>query len=118
MKKILILTVSYGEGHNSAARGIRDGLARIAPAAEVELHDLFAETYGWFNNLIRKAYLTVIDNFPYAWGSVYRWLDYKTNFDEDFSKFHKVKNRLTVLLSRFQPEIVVSVFPAYPYLLQ
>jgi len=46
-KRILILTASFGEGHNAAARGIRDGLARVAPQGiEVELRDLFAEAYG------------------------------------------------------------------------
>src|SRR2546430_11796565 len=45
-----ILTASFGEGHNSAARGVRDGLIRMAPAqAEVELRDLFAEAYGPIN---------------------------------------------------------------------
>ena len=28
-KRILILTAGFGEGHNSAARGIRDGLAAV-----------------------------------------------------------------------------------------
>ena len=47
MKNILILTAGYGEGHNSAARGIRDGLRRIAPDdVHVELHDLLSETLG------------------------------------------------------------------------
>jgi UDP-N-acetylglucosamine:LPS N-acetylglucosamine transferase len=118
VKKILILTVNYGEGHNSAARGIRAGFARIAPAAEVEVHDLFAETYGWFNEFIRQAYLAVINRIPRAWGSVYRWLDRKTSFEKDFGRFYPVKKQFTDLLARFQPDIVVSVFPAYPYLLQ
>lgn len=117
MKKILILTASYGEGHNSAARGIRDGLARVAPAADVQVHDLFAETY-WFNELVRKAYLTLINWRPTAWGIVYRWLDHKTSFDKNFARFGRVKKSFTALLSQFQPDVVVSVFPAYPYLLQ
>lgn len=117
MKRILILTAAYGEGHNAAARGIRDGLARLAPAPEVELHDLFAETYGRFNDLIRNSYLGLINKWPRSWGTVYRWLDRKQNFDRDFKWFAPVKKRFAVLLARFQPEVVVSVFPAYPYLL-
>jgi len=118
VKKILILTVSFGEGHNSAARGIRDGLVRVAPAADVEVHDLFAETYGWINALARKAYLAVINSRPTAWGPVYRWLDDKTSFEKDFARFTSLKKHFSALLSRFQPDVVVSVFPAYPYLLQ
>lgn len=118
MKKILLLTVSFGEGHNSAARGIRDGLARVAPHVEVELRDLFAETYGPLNEFIRKAYLAVINRWPRSWGYVYRWLDRKQDFDKDFRRFSQLKEHLASLLVRFRPDVVVSVFPAYPYLLQ
>ncbi|MEY2526616.1 MAG: processive 1,2-diacylglycerol beta-glucosyltransferase [Verrucomicrobiota bacterium] len=118
MKKILILTVSFGEGHNAAARGIRDGLARVAPNAQVELHDLFAEAYGAFNELIRKAYLTLINRWPRSWGTVYRWLDRKTTTNRDLGRFFfPVRNRLAHLLARFRPDVVVSVFPPYPYFL-
>lgn len=117
MKKILILTAGYGEGHNAAARGIRDGLARIAPNADVELHDLFAETYGAVHEWVRKGYLTLINRWPRAWGTVYRWLDRKKEFDRDFRWIAPVKNKLAHLLARFQPDVVVSVFPPYPYML-
>lgn len=118
MKNILILTASYGEGHNSAARGIRDGLASHAPDVRVEMHDLFIESYGVFNELIRKSYLALINRWPRSWGYVYRWLDNKKDFDRDFRKFGRLKIKLAQLLSSFQPDVIVSVFPAYPYLLQ
>jgi processive 1,2-diacylglycerol beta-glucosyltransferase len=117
VKKILILTASYGEGHNTAARGIRDGLAQVAPETKVEVHDLFIETYGWLNELIRKAYLTLINRWPRSWGYVYRFLEEKNDFNDDFKKFTHLKRRLAGLLERFQPDAIVSVFPAYPYLL-
>jgi processive 1,2-diacylglycerol beta-glucosyltransferase len=82
------------------------------------MHDLFGETYGRFNDLIRQAYLAVVNHMPRAWGSVYRWLDRKKAFDKDFTRFAPLKKRLADLLSRFQPDVVVSVFPAYPYLLR
>ena len=118
MKRILILTASYGEGHNAAARGIRDGLARVAPEAEVEIRDLFAETFGQFNQLVRRSYLGLINRWPRAWGHVYRWLDQKQDFEKRFARFHKTKQNLGRLLESFQPDAIASVFPAYPYLLQ
>ena len=118
MKKILILTASFGEGHNSAARGIRDGLARVAPETEVELRDLFAETSGLVNELIRRIYLGVVNFAPRVWGSVYRWLDRKKDYDKNFQRFSRLKKNFAALLDRFQPDVVVSSFPAYPYLLE
>jgi UDP-N-acetylglucosamine:LPS N-acetylglucosamine transferase len=118
-KKILILTAGFGEGHNSAARGVRDGLARVAPAgAEIELRDLFPEAYGAFNEFVRRAYLAVINRWPGSWGYVYRWLDDITNFNQRFERFSRLKQDLTRLVKQFQPDVVVSTFPPYPYLLR
>ena len=118
MKKVLILTAGYGEGHNSAARGIQAGLLRMAPGAQVECHDLFAEAYGAVNEWVRQGYLGLINNWPRSWGLVYRWLDRKTDFDRDLRWFTPLKRHFAPLLNRFQPDIVVSVYPPYPYLLQ
>jgi processive 1,2-diacylglycerol beta-glucosyltransferase len=118
VNKILILTAGYGEGHNSAARGIRDGLARVKPDAPVEMHDLFIESYGLLNEVVRKGYLALINRWPHSWGYVYRWLDKKQDFARDFQKFRRIKQQIGALLDRFQPNVIVSVFPAYPYLLE
>ena len=118
-KRILILTASFGEGHNSAARGLRDGLARVAPeGTEVELRDLFAEAYPLVNELVRRSYLWIVDFAPRVWGSVYRWLDRKQDYDKNFQRFSRLKEHFAALLDRFQPDIVASSFPAYPYLLE
>jgi processive 1,2-diacylglycerol beta-glucosyltransferase len=118
-KRILILTASFGEGHNSAARGIRDGLGRVAPeGTEVELRDLFAEAYGPVNELVRKGYLALVNFAPGAWGAVYRWLERKKDFDAEFARFPRLKNHLAALLERFQPDVLTCTFPAYPNVLR
>jgi processive 1,2-diacylglycerol beta-glucosyltransferase len=117
-KRILILTASFGEGHNSAARGVRDGLARIAPDVEVELRDLFAEAYGPVNEVVRRTYLGLVNFAPRAWGAVYRWLDRKTDFDKEFARFSRLKAHFIALLDRFQPDVVICTFPAYPNVLR
>jgi processive 1,2-diacylglycerol beta-glucosyltransferase len=118
VKRILILTAGFGEGHNSAARGVRAGLARVAPKVEVELRDLFPETFGAFNEIVRRTYLALINRWPKSWGYVYNWLDRKNDFDKRFQRFRGLKKNLGRLLDRFQPDVVVSTFPPYPYLLQ
>ncbi len=118
MKKILILTAGFGEGHNAAARGIREGLAHVAlTEADVEPHDLFAETYGVFNDWARKSYLGVINRAPRIWSAFYRSLDRKTNFAGDFKLLFAVKKRLAELVARTKPAAIVSVYPAYAHFL-
>lgn len=113
-KKILILTAGFGEGHNSAARGVRDGLARIgSDQTTVELRDLFAEAYGRINDLVRRSYLALVNRAPRAWGVVYRWLDHKTNYDTEFRRLIRLKAQFAPVLDRFQPDIVVCSFPGY-----
>src|SRR6266404_8515913 len=110
VKRILILTAGFGEGHNSAARGVRAGLARVAPRVEVELRDLFPETFSASNEIVRRAYLTLINRWPKLWGYVYNWLDRKNDFDQRFQRFRGLKKNLGRLIDRFQPDAVVSTF--------
>ena len=118
-KKILILTAAFGEGHNSAARGVREGLARVASdQTTVELRDLFAEAYGRVNEVVRRSYLALVNSAPRAWGLVYHWLDRKTDYNTEFRRLTKLKAQFGPLLNRFQPDIVVCCFPAYANVLQ
>ncbi len=110
-KKILILTAGFGEGHNSAARGVRDGLARVASdQTTVELRDLFAEAYGPINELVRRSYLALVNSAPRAWGFVYRWLDRKTDYNTEFRRLIRLKAQFAPVLARFKPDIVVCSF--------
>lgn len=117
MKKILILTAGFGEGHNAAARGVRDGLSRVArDAAEAEIHDLVAETYPCLFRMMRTTYLGIVNRAPRLWGYFYRWLQQKEDFSRDFHKFRRLRENLDAMIQRFQPDIIVSVFPPYPYI--
>ena len=118
-KRILILTASFGEGHNSAARGVRDGLARVAPdQTEVELRDLLAEVYGPLNDFIRRAYLTLLNFASPLWGVVYRWFDREKDFDREFERLVRLKNHFAALLDRFRPNVIVCTFPVYSNVLR
>jgi processive 1,2-diacylglycerol beta-glucosyltransferase len=56
MTRILILTASYGDGHNTAAFNLRDALETFDPHVEVEVVDLLRCAYGWVPNV----HLTVV----------------------------------------------------------
>lgn len=74
MKKILVLTAGYGEGHNSAARALQSAFNEN-PAVEAELIDLFALRAPRLNNFYRRAYVKVINTAPKIWSAIYGWLD-------------------------------------------
>jgi processive 1,2-diacylglycerol beta-glucosyltransferase len=114
VKKILILTAGFGEGHNSAARGIRDALAQTSPDSSVECRDLFAEAFGRLNEILRRAYLVGINRAPRVWSAIYSWIDHRPDFRRWFSR---VRKRLSAIIGRDRPDVIVSVYPPYPHLL-
>ena len=78
LPRILIVTAGYGEGHNSAARGVRDALAG---RAEVRVTDLCAEAMPRMFRLTRAAYLWIISRLPRLWKLMYEVSD-KRNLAE------------------------------------
>jgi hypothetical protein len=68
MKKILILTAGFGDGHNAAARSLRDAIELLDEDARAEVLDLFADSYGAFNTLARKTYLGIVQYAPETLG--------------------------------------------------
>jgi processive 1,2-diacylglycerol beta-glucosyltransferase len=117
VKKILILTAGFGEGHNSAARGIRDALGQIAPDSAVECRDLFAEAFGRLNRIARRAYLVGINRAPRAWSAIYSWIDQRPDFRSGLRWFSRVRQRLLEMIERNRPDVIVSVYPPYAHLL-
>jgi processive 1,2-diacylglycerol beta-glucosyltransferase len=118
VKKVLILTAGFGEGHNSAARGIRDGLLKCAGAdVQVEVHDIFSDCYGFLNDWAQRLYLSLVDAAPHSWGTIYKWLDERQRFAGGLRVFYPAQITLRRFLERFQPDLVVSVYPAYPHMI-
>ena len=57
VKKVLILTAGFGDGHNTAARNVADALELISDEVKVEVLDVFQSGLGLLNDVLKKAYL-------------------------------------------------------------
>ncbi len=118
MKKILIFTAGFGEGHNTAARSVRDALGRIAPdEARVEVFDLFEVCYGKFNHFMRRAYIAAINRTPRFWGKIYNVIDGTQVVESNLLILSRMRRAMLELLVRHEPDVVVSTYPIYNYLL-
>lgn len=117
MRRILILTASYGEGHNSAARALRAAFAEH-PGVEVELVDLFAQLAPRLDRLSRRAYLGLINRAPGLWSGVYRWLDRSSAAPLLFRAMLPHRRALAALLASRQPDALCCTYPVYAWLLQ
>lgn len=117
MKKILIFTAGFGEGHNTAARSLCAAVEHVGEGdAEARVVDLFAECYGQLNDFMRKAYLNVINHTPQIWQWIYQWLDRSTAMESNLAMLGKMQDSLEALLEREKPDAVVSTYPVYNYL--
>lgn len=117
-RKVLILTAGFGEGHNTAARSIRDAVAEAAPEGwEAVMLDLFEECHPVLNSLARRGYLFAINRTPRIWCKIYEWIDRSPTVENRLNWFVKLRKVLEQKLEEHQPAVVVSTYPVYAYLI-
>ena len=118
MKRILIFTAGFGEGHNTAARNVQEGIEHLAgDDAHVEVIDLFDTCYGRFNDFVRKAYLAAINQTPLLWQGIYAMLDHTPMVEANLATLSRMRKALEKLLDEVQPDAVVSTYPVYNFLI-
>ena len=113
MKRVLILTASFGDGHNAAARNLCDALESLTTEAKVEVLDLFQSSYGSFNTMAKKAYNGLVRFAPALWGGIYSLLENPGLTDNRYFKLGRLQRDLGNLLLEAQPDVVVCTYPVY-----
>ena len=117
MKKILILTAGFGDGHNAAARALRDAIELVDEDARAEILDLFADSYGAFNTLAKKTYLGLVAYTPKLWGQIYSLLE-NPFVERQLGGFTRMQDTLEKILAETQPDCVVSTYPVYGHVIK
>jgi processive 1,2-diacylglycerol beta-glucosyltransferase len=117
VKSLLILTAGFGEGHNAAARNLREAIAVAAPRTRVVVSDVFLDAYGWINRLVQKGYLAVINRFPSLWQTAFRILDRTRIVEQHIGIYVAAARRVARLIEDLHPSIIVSTYPGCNHLL-
>jgi processive 1,2-diacylglycerol beta-glucosyltransferase len=109
VKRVLILTASYGSGHNAAARALAAAFAESG--ATVTVVDHFREAvHPAFESLSRHAYLAMLRYAPALWGTAYALGDWMASDSPlTFGVARLGAARLARLLEALQPDEVVTV---------
>jgi UDP-N-acetylglucosamine:LPS N-acetylglucosamine transferase len=118
MKKILILTASFGDGHNAAAGNLRDAIELITDEAKVEVLDLFESTYGTLNSLLKQTYQGLVRYVPTVWSGVFSVFDNPALFRRQTASMGKLRDSLAAVLHDTEPDAVVSCYPVYSHIIQ
>jgi processive 1,2-diacylglycerol beta-glucosyltransferase len=107
--RVLILTASYGSGHNEAARSLAAGF--VERGATVSVVDHFRElVHPWFERASRRLYMALLRRAPALWGAAYALGD-RLSSDSPlaFGTTRVGVSRLAALLDSLAPDAVVSV---------
>ena len=115
MKRVLIFTAGYGEGHNAAARGLAAALTEAG--AEAEVRDLFREAYGRRQRIAERLYIECINRAAPLWAAAYRLMDVTPLLRWMMPAMGAVKRKLAEVLAEREPCAIASVYPAYGWLL-
>lgn len=111
MKKILIFYGSYGGGHLSAAKSIRDYIEKNYSDSQVDLVDCVEYVNKLFNKLTTKAYKDFSKNARWIWKHLY--------YDSESGSLSRICNtinrlmaiKLNRLIQEFQPDLIISTHP-------
>lgn len=118
MRRVLILTAGFGEGHNAAARGLKEGFDSLGAKVQTQVMDLFEPAFGGFYQKSRRDYLWLVNHAPRVWAAIYSALD-RLPILRFFARFlAPLRVELVRALSQFRPDVIVSVYPVYGYLLE
>lgn len=106
MKKALILTASFGGGHNKAANNIKEKL--IDRCFFVEEVDLLKEISEKLDSLLVGGYLNIVSKTPDLYGLIYKG----TNFTSQniFSKplLNILSTKILPIIERVKPDVIVG----------
>ncbi len=109
---ILILSASYGGGHNQVARALTQELQLQAPGLKITTIDYCDLLFPLINRISQFSYTQSIRHFPVGYALYYQATG---NISPD-SFWQRRLNRmgyseLIMLVNRLEPKVVVSTFP-------
>ena len=111
MKKIMIFYGSYGGGHLSAARSIKEYIETNYKDTQIQLVDCIEYVNKMVNKVTTTAYTELAKKAPWAWGYVYKKAEkgFMARVTTDSNKLMAYK--LNKLLQEFNPDYVISTHP-------
>ena len=111
MSKILIFYGSYGGGHLSAAKNIKDYIENNYPESQVLLVDCIEYINKFLNKITTKAYTSFSKNARWIWKKIY--------YGSEKGLLAKISNlansfmssKLNKLIIDLQPDLIISTHP-------
>ena len=106
MKKVLILTISTGQGHNQAAASVAESFQN--KGYEVIKHDFLKNNSKFLNDIIVKGYEVMASKFPKTYGAFYKLTDSRIINMLLNLPFYFSRRKVSKLINKVNPDVIVA----------
>ena len=116
-KRMLVLSVGYGQGHHAAGIALVEHY--VASGWNARMVDVCADACPGLFYLTQAFYRVCVRKVPWLWGVTYSLAD-----TADWAclvrnpVFRPVLRRLQMLLQEFKPDLIVCTYPLFAYMLE
>ena len=117
MKKILLLTAGFGEGHNTAARNINEALQEH-PDVETRIVDIYLLTLPRVNKIMQWGYIFAINKHPFIWELIFNFLNKPGSLEKTLFMARHLRRAVGKLIGDFSPDVIISTYPLYAFLIK
>lgn len=111
MKKIIIFYGSYGGGHLSASRNIKDYIEKNYPNSEVMMIDCIEYISKVINKFTTRLYSDMAKNAKWIWGKIYYSTEKGASLRISSSAQKALSLKLIKLFRDFSPDLIISTHP-------
>ncbi len=117
LKRVLILSVSIGEGHMRAATAIKEAILKRDRYTEVNILDTFRSTNPIWDKMVSNTYMEILKITPAFYGYLYRLAEKESVLQgtarEEFNRVLNVVTapRLGRLLNVYSPQVIICTHP-------
>lgn len=111
MKKVLIFYGSYGGGHLSAAKSIKEEIEQNYTDVEVKMIDCIEYINKYINKVTTDAYKELAKKAPHLWKRVYNDSQKGPLATISTTSNRIMSHKLNVLLQEFKPDLIISTHP-------
>ncbi|HBC95189.1 MAG TPA: UDP-N-acetylglucosamine--LPS N-acetylglucosamine transferase [Clostridium sp.] len=108
--KVLILSISAGGGHGTAAEALKDYIVLRAPQSEIQIIDTLKYINPIIDKVVIGGYLKSLKVYPDLYGKLYTYSEYDYKITSVISSrlIEAMTCKLLPLINDFNPDILIS----------
>ena len=113
---VSIISASFGDGHNTAAKGVVEALNSLN-IKNTGLVDLLEHIHPTTMNFLSNGYRTITTKWPNVWKKLYNLAERVPFGDGSYDFMPSITNGFCEYLKETKPDAVISTYPLYGHII-